>query len=253
MSSLLWYMSSCARVLHQQGRGHFLIGRHAPFATTVTAKANHSRWKQITHGESKSLTARKHITHGKSKSLTARANHAQQKQIHSREKQFAHGKGKSNECHIRTQRSTPIFIVWSVYFYWQFYNLPKNFWFRHAVVNVQCNIDRDQKKPVSTIFIRNLEMISPRSSVRVRFYIKKHTILALTREARVNGKHGVNRCPSVKSNNISIKAQQTDLRYKNIALSWFAFAVSHLLLPWVICFCRRAERICFCRDSCGPP
>ena len=70
-----------------------------------------------------------------------------------------------------------------------------------------------------TVFTRNLEMISPRSSVRVRFCIKKYTILALTREARVNGKHGVNRCPSVKSNNISIKAQQTDLRYKNIALS----------------------------------
>ena len=30
-----------------------------------------------------------------------------------------------------------------------------------AVVDVQYNIDRDQKKPVSTIFIRNLEIKSP--------------------------------------------------------------------------------------------
>ena len=45
---------------------------------------------------------------------------------------------------------------------WQFYSLPKNFWFQHVVVNVQYNIDRDQKKPVSTIFSRNLETKSPR-------------------------------------------------------------------------------------------
>ena len=39
------------------------------------------------------------------------------------------------------------------HFYSQFYSLPNNFWF--------LQIDRDQKKPVSTIFIHNLEMISP--------------------------------------------------------------------------------------------
>ena len=78
-------------------------------------------------------------------------------------------------------------LVWFVYFDWQFYSLPKNFWFRHAVANVWYNINRDQK-PVSTIFIRNLENNSPRSCVRV------------------------NRCPSVKSTNTSIKAEQTDLR-----------------------------------------
>ena len=33
------------------------------------------------------------------------------------------------------------------------------------------HIDRDHKKPVSTLFIRNSEMKSPRSCVRVRFYI----------------------------------------------------------------------------------
>ena len=38
------------------------------------------------------------------------------------------------------------------HFYLQFYSLPNNFWFRQ--------IDRDQKKPVSTIFIHNLEMKS---------------------------------------------------------------------------------------------
>ena len=70
---------------------------------SLTARANHSRQKQITHGKSKSLTARanhswqKQITHGKSKSLTAKANRSRQKQI-------VHGKSNF------TQRSTP---VWS--------------------------------------------------------------------------------------------------------------------------------------------
>ena len=45
-----------------------------------------------------------------------------------------------------------------VYFYCLFYSLPKDFWFRHVVVNVQYNIDRDRKKSVSTIFICNLEI-----------------------------------------------------------------------------------------------
>ena len=101
------------------------------------------------------------------------------------------------------------------------YSLPKNFWFGHVFVNVQYNIDRDQKKSVSTIFIRNLEIKSPRSCVRVRFYIQKYTILAETREARVNtetrkskgGEGGLNQCPSVKSSNTSIKAEQTDLHH----------------------------------------
>ena len=48
--------------------------------TTVTAKANCSRQKQITHGKSKSLTAKatysrqNQIAHGKTKSLTAKPN-----------------------------------------------------------------------------------------------------------------------------------------------------------------------------------
>ena len=37
----------------------------------------------------------KQIAHGKSKSLTAKANHSRQKQIHSRQKQITHGKNKS--------------------------------------------------------------------------------------------------------------------------------------------------------------
>ena len=38
---------------------------------------------------------------------------------------------------------------------------PKNFWFRHACVvgmNLKYNIDIDQKKPVSTVFIRENEI-----------------------------------------------------------------------------------------------
>ena len=38
---------------------------------------------------------------------------------------------------------------------------PKNFWFRHACVvgmNLKYNIDRDQKKPVSTMIIRGNEI-----------------------------------------------------------------------------------------------
>ena len=41
----------------------------------------------------------------------------------------------------------------------------------------------------------------------------------------------LNRCPSMNSSNTSIKAEETDLRYKNIALSLFAFAVSKFALP----------------------
>ena len=96
---------------------------------------------------------KKQITHGKSKSLTAKANRSRQKQMQSRQKQFYPAE---YSC-----------LVWFVYFDWQFYSLPKNFWFLHAITNVQCNIDRNQK-PVSTIFILNLENKSPRSCVRVK-------------------------------------------------------------------------------------
>ena len=45
------------------------------------------------------------------------------------------------------------------YFYSKFYSLPKNFWFRPLLRFSMTS--RDQKKPVSTIFLRNLEMKSP--------------------------------------------------------------------------------------------
>ena len=82
--------------------------------TTVTAKANHSREKQITRGKSISLTVKansvtvkqirsrqiqirsrqKQFAHGKSKSLTAKANRSRQKQIRSRQNQI------NSECDI---------------------------------------------------------------------------------------------------------------------------------------------------------
>ena len=92
----------------------FLPGIDLRWPTTVTAKANHSRRKQIAHGKRKSLTAkenhsrRKQIVHGESKSLTAKANRSRQKKIahgkrksltakanRSRRKQIAHGESKS--------------------------------------------------------------------------------------------------------------------------------------------------------------
>ena len=61
---------------------------------------------------------------------------------------------------------------------------------------------------------------------------------------------------------LPIKLTKTRLNWctplgRNIALSWFAFAVtdllfafavSDLLLPWVICFCREWFALCFCRE-----
>ena len=132
----------------------------------VASKIKFAKEFIMKHYGGPQLSRQKQITHGKSKSLTAKANRSWQKQFYPAE----------YTC-----------LVWCVYFYRQFYSLPKNFWFRHAVANIQCNTDIDQK-PVSTIFIRNLENKSPRSCVRV------------------------NRCPSVKSTNTSIKAEQTDLR-----------------------------------------
>ena len=68
---------------------------------------------------------------------------------------------------------------------------------------VQYNIDRDQKKPVSTIFIRGNEITQKMCA-----------------------------CSLISSNTLS-DTEQTDLHNKNIAL-WV-----DLLLPWVnCCFCR---------------
>ena len=51
------------------------------------------------------------------------------------------------------------------------------------ILLVQYNIDRDQKKPESTINL-SVEMKSPRRCVPVGFYIEKYAILAVIREAR---------------------------------------------------------------------
>ena len=59
-----------------------------------------------------------------------------------------------------------------LYFYpAEYTNLVSSVYILLAPLLSSVHIDRDQKKPVSTIFIRNLEMKSPRSCVRVRFYI----------------------------------------------------------------------------------
>ena len=55
---------------------------------------------------------------------------------------------------------------------------------------VKYNIDRDQKKPVSTIFIRGYEITQKIDLVCVFAFISKYTILAVTLEVSVNGKHG---------------------------------------------------------------
>ena len=82
-----------------------------PWPTTVTAKANHSRQKQLAHG--------------KSKLFTAKAIRSWQKQIHSQQKQM-----NSNKRYFYPAEYTN--LVWSVFisFYSQFYSLPKEFWFR---------------------------------------------------------------------------------------------------------------------------
>ena len=127
MASLLWYMSSCACVIHQEGRGHFLIGRHALFWSGKVVCGTVDQTKNLVRRTIRSMqepSADLYSApncHGKSKSLTAKANHSRQEQ---------------------------------------------------------------------------------------------------TREARVNGKHGVNRCPSVKSNNISIKAEQTGKMVQTDFVYW---------------------------------
>ena len=108
-------MSSCARVIHQEGRGHFLIGRNALFWSNIIKELKRrrkvacgvmdwdggsienlvrriirsvqepsadygapqlSRQQQVAHGKSKSLTE-------KANSLTSKADGSRQKQINS--------------------------------------------------------------------------------------------------------------------------------------------------------------------------
>ena len=83
MSSLLRCMSSCARVIHQEGKGHFLIGRHALFWNGKVACGNRkiSFEEQFAPCKNRLLIYTvPHNCHGKSKSLTAKANHSQQEQ-----------------------------------------------------------------------------------------------------------------------------------------------------------------------------
>ena len=58
---------------------------------------------------------------------------------------------RTTQAQVRWPTTVTAKVIY--HFYSQFYSLPNNFWFRQ--------IDRDQKKPVSTIFIHNLEIISP--------------------------------------------------------------------------------------------
>ena len=104
-----------------------------------------SQQKQIAYGKSK-------FTHGKSKSLTVKANRSRQKQIHARQKQIAHGKSKFAHD-IKKQMNSMRYLYPTEYtnLVWSLFIFIGNF----TVVNVQYNIDRDQKKAVSTTFIRN--------------------------------------------------------------------------------------------------
>ena len=60
--------------------------------------------------------------------------------------------------------------------------------FSTPVLLVKYNINRDQKKPVSTVFIHGNE-ITQKIDVCMFAFIQKYTILAVTLEASVNGKH----------------------------------------------------------------
>ena len=60
--------------------------------TTATAKANHSREKQITHGKTVSLRAKANSVTAKANSLTAKAIRSRQKQIALGKNKFTHGK-----------------------------------------------------------------------------------------------------------------------------------------------------------------
>ena len=66
--------------------------------TTVTAKANHSRRKQI-------RSRRKQITHGESKSFTAKANHSRRKQITHGESKFAHCEWLYRKRRLKTPKT----------------------------------------------------------------------------------------------------------------------------------------------------
>ena len=112
-------------------------------ANSLMAKANRSRQKQIAHGKSKFTQL-------------AKANH-------SREKQIIHTKVNHSQLKQFTSLVWPLFLFAILQFAKEFLVL--------AIVNVQDNNNIDQKKPVSTIFIRNLEMKSLRNCARVCFYI----------------------------------------------------------------------------------
>ena len=93
--------------------------------------------------------------------VTAKENHSRQKQIYSRQKQM------NSMLYFYPAEYTN--LVLSVYILLAILQFAEEFLVLARLCSV--HIDRDQKKPVSTIFIYNLEMKSPRSCVRVRFYI----------------------------------------------------------------------------------
>ena len=123
MSSLLWYMSSYARVIHQEGRGHFLIGRHALFWSGKVAcgvmdwdggsienrsflEWHHERGEKAgkssvcSHGRGRWIARKSRSKNNSLRSRTicwftvAHNSHGKSKFAHPRQKQITHGKSK---------------------------------------------------------------------------------------------------------------------------------------------------------------
>ena len=129
-------------------------------------------------------------------------------------------------------------LVWSVYILLAILGRRIS-GFGTPVLLVKYNIDRDQKKPVSTIFIRGNEitqkmcarsLISSNSRSECQWKTNWVTPNRLTSTIRISHSELIN----------------------DLALSEVVFAVSGLLLPWVICFSAVSELlflwvICFCK------
>ena len=95
--------------------------------------------------------------------VTAKANRSRQKKIQSRQKQI------NSMLYFYPAEYTT--LVSSVYILLAILQFAEEFLASAHLCYVRYTSTETIRKPVSTIFIRNLEMKSPRSGVRVHFYI----------------------------------------------------------------------------------
>ena len=95
--------------------------------------------------------------------VTAKANRSRQKKIQSRQKQI------NSMLYFYPAEYTT--LVSSVYILLAILQFAEEFLASARLCYVRYTSTETIRKPVSTIFIRNLEMKSPRSGVRVHFYI----------------------------------------------------------------------------------